>query len=687
MPKLSSSEQLGLGLSFTKKIDIDWKNPTLICLDIEATGFQQDKDDIIEVAAVKFNLDGEIDRFSTLIHTDLEIPFVVSELTNINNEMLVNAPQLATIKTEFLDFIGDYPIVGHNINFDINFLVAKGFPIEQNLRIDTFPLSQILIKQAASYSLETLSHHLTNHQPTHRALDDVLANIELLFELLKIWQKRKTELTETILENSKLDFKELLLNSQITGEPKSIPTNNKTQQKQITALGNRLIVLSEELIDNYQEIQEDTTIITPHYRVIDEDKFLNYSKELELEEETAITLVKIAINLDKNNKVDINNINLHASENNIAQNLTLEKPLNYETNQQPKLISHSYFFQLLKSFPEHQLLKIPITFYDHPFLEETYTRANTNIIHHSKITQTEDLELINCLNQIWLSNKNIDDESPLIIAESITGFGQIGKILNLLQQNNLAKPDLNSDLIWLTKSNKEKPPTIQWIKLDLNYNIQDIALKHSLNLEIVDYTNSASAVIEAHDTLPNPNDMSFNTKAQAIIDQLIYSSSKDPETAGDICIIATSHDQIKSLYKNCVQNHPDHDILAQKITGSAGKIMHRLLEREDRNILICTYQFYLMHKPQFRKLSHLILTKLPISTPNHPFYTLKKQTDNNFFMNFVIPHTIQNLLQTIEIGQAAERISLLDSRLKKTNYGETIEAELSKYIDFEVAKS
>jgi hypothetical protein len=341
----------------------------------------------------------------------------------------------------------------------------------------------------------------------------------------------------------------------------------------------------------------------------------------------------------------------------------------------------------LKSFPEHQLLKIPITFYDHPFLEETYTRANTNIIHHSKITQTEDLELINCLNQIWLSNKNIDDESPLIIAESITGFGQIGKILNLLQQNNLAKPDLNSDLIWLTKSNKEKPPTIQWIKLDLNYNIQDIALKHSLNLEIVDYTNSASAVIEAHDTLPNPNDMSFNTKAQAIIDQLIYSSSKDPETAGDICIIATSHDQIKSLYKNCVQNHPDHDILAQKITGSAGKIMHRLLEREDRNILICTYQFYLMHKPQFRKLSHLILTKLPISTPNHPFYTLKKQTDNNFFMNFVIPHTIQNLLQTIEIGQAAERISLLDSRLKKTNYGETIEAELSKYIDFEVAKS
>jgi DNA polymerase III epsilon subunit family exonuclease len=687
MPKLSSSEQLGLGLSFTKKIDIDWKNPTLICLDIEATGFQQDKDDIIEVAAVKFNLDGEIERFSTLIHTDLEIPFVVSELTNINNEMLVNAPQLETIKTEFLDFIGDYPIVGHNINFDINFLVAKGFPIEQNLRIDTFPLSQILIKQAASYSLETLSHHLTNHQPTHRALDDVLANIELLFELLKIWQKRKTELTETILENSKLDFKELLLNSQITGEPKSIPTNNKTQQKQITALGNRLIVLSEELIDNYQEIQEDITIITPHYRVIDEDKFLNYRKELELEEETAITLVKIAINLDKNNKVDINNINLHASENNIAQNLTLEKPLNYGTNQQPKLISHSYFFQLLKSFPEHQLLKIPITFYDHPFLEETYTRANTNIIHHSKITQTEDLELINCLNQIWLSNKNIDDESPLIIAESITGFGQIGKILNLLQQNNLAKPDLNSDLIWLTKSNKEKPPTIQWIKLDLNYNIQDIALKHSLNLEIVDYTNSASAVIEAHDTLPNPNDMSFNTKAQAIIDQLIYSSSKDPETAGDICIIATSHDQIKSLYKNCVQNHPDHDILAQKITGSAGKIMHRLLEREDRNILICTYQFYLMHKPQFRKLSHLILTKLPISTPNHPFYTLKKQTDNNFFMNFVIPHTIQNLLQTIEIGQAAERISLLDSRLKKTNYGETIEAELSKYIDFEVAKS
>lgn len=687
MPKSSSSEQLGLGLSFTKKIDLDWENPTLICLDIEATGFQQDKDDIIEVAAVKFNLDGEIERFSTLIHTDLEIPFVVSELTNINNDMLINAPKLETIKTEFLEFIGDYPIVGHNINFDINFLVAKGFPIEHNLRIDTFPLSQILIKQAASYSLETLSHHLTNHQPTHRALDDVLANIELLFELLKIWQKRKTKLTETILGNSKIDFKELLLKSQITGEPKSIPTTDKTNQQPITAEGNQLIVLSEEQIDNYQESPANITIITPHYRVIDQEKFLNSTKQLELEEETAITLLKIAINLDQENKVDINNINLHASENNIAQNLTLEEPLNYETNQQPKLISHNYFFQLLKAFPEHKLLTIPITFYDHPFLEETYTRANTNIIHHSKITQTEDQELINSLNQIWLANKNIDDESPLIISEEITGFSQINKILNHLEQNKLNKPNLTSDLIWLTKSNKDKPPTIQWIKLDLNYNIQDLAQKHNLQLNVVDYTNSASAVIEAHQTLPNPNDMSFNTKAQAIIDQLIYSSSTDLDTAGDICIVATSHDQIKSLYKNCVQNHPDHDILAQKITGSAGKIMHRLLEREGKNILICTYQFYLMHKPKFRQLSHLILTKLPISTPNHPFYTLKKQTDNNFFMNFVVPHTIQNLLQTIEIGQTAKRISLLDSRLKKTNYGEIIETELSKYIDFEVAKS
>lgn len=687
MPKLSSSEQLGLGLSFTKKIDIDWQNPTLICLDIEATGFQQEKDDIIEVAAVKFNLDGEIDRYSTLIHTDLEIPFVVSELTNINNDMLVNAPKLETIKAEFLNFIGDYPIVGHNINFDINFLVAKGFPIEQNLRIDTFPLSQILIKQAASYSLETLSHHLTNHQPTHRALDDVLANIELLFELLRIWQKRKTKLTEKILNNSNLDFKELLLKSKITGEPKIIPTTNKTHYQLINNQDNKLIVLSEEIIDNYQETAENITIITPHYRVVDQQKFLNYSSKLNLDEETAITLVKIAINLDSENKVDISNINLHASENNIAQNLTLEEPLNHETNQHPKLISHSYFFQLLKSFPEHKLLKTPIIFYNHPFLEETYTRANTNIIHHSKITQTEDLELINSLNQIWLANKNADDESPLIISEEITGYSQINKILSHLEQNKLTKPNLNSDLIWLTKSNKDKPPTIQWIKLDLNYNIEDIALKHNLNLEIIDYTNSASTVIEVHETLPNPNDMSFNSKAQVIIDQLIYSSTKDPETAGDICIIATSHDQIKSLYKNCVQNHPDHDILAQKITGSAGKIMHRLLEREDRNILICTYQFYLMHKPKFRKLSHLILTKLPITTPNHPFYTLKKQTDNNFFMNFVIPHTIQNLLQTIEIGQTAERISLLDSRLKKTNYGETIEAELSKYIDFEVAKS
>lgn len=93
-----------------------------IVLDLETTGLSSDRDEIIEVSALKVHCGKIIDRYETLIHPFQEIPSFISDLTGITNDMVLNAPYFSDILSELIDFIGSLYIVGHNVNFDINFL-------------------------------------------------------------------------------------------------------------------------------------------------------------------------------------------------------------------------------------------------------------------------------------------------------------------------------------------------------------------------------------------------------------------------------------------------------------------------------------------------------------------------------------------------------------------------------------
>ena len=86
--------------------------------------------------------------------------------------MVRNSPQIRDVIPDLVAFIGDAPIVGHNIKFDLSFL-QKFTNFSRNERIDTFELASVLLPSASRYNLGALGKQLGILLPaTHRALDD-----------------------------------------------------------------------------------------------------------------------------------------------------------------------------------------------------------------------------------------------------------------------------------------------------------------------------------------------------------------------------------------------------------------------------------------------------------------------------------------------------------------------------------
>lgn len=171
-----------------------------IALDLETTGFDPVSDDPIEVAAIRFDEHQVYETFQTLVNPGKSIPQIVTHITGIHDEDVANAPTLESVKKQILDFIGDDPIVGHNITFDTTFLKNKGFALK-NLEFDTLPLTSILYPKLPSYSLETISAAFDiAEKQDHRALSDTVACAALFQKLLKKITTLSPEVLETMRE-------------------------------------------------------------------------------------------------------------------------------------------------------------------------------------------------------------------------------------------------------------------------------------------------------------------------------------------------------------------------------------------------------------------------------------------------------------------------------------------------------
>ena len=95
-----------------------------IVLDLETTGLSARDDSIIECAFIKIDRESfqEIDRFTSFVNPGRDIPGLISQITNIFSEDLIDAPKFSDIQDDVQDFIEGLPLIGHNIPFDVRFL-------------------------------------------------------------------------------------------------------------------------------------------------------------------------------------------------------------------------------------------------------------------------------------------------------------------------------------------------------------------------------------------------------------------------------------------------------------------------------------------------------------------------------------------------------------------------------------
>ncbi len=164
-----------------------------VALDLETTGLDPENDRIIEIGAVKFRVadqpdeeDEVLDSFQTFVNPYRKLARNTINLTGITQKDVANAPPLEAVLPELERFVGYYPVVGHNIGFDLRFLQAHG-ALEGAIGVDTFELAGILLPDAPRYSLGKLAEYLGIEFPTrHRALDDADMSRQLF---LALWER------------------------------------------------------------------------------------------------------------------------------------------------------------------------------------------------------------------------------------------------------------------------------------------------------------------------------------------------------------------------------------------------------------------------------------------------------------------------------------------------------------------
>ncbi|MFQ6613927.1 MAG: PolC-type DNA polymerase III, partial [Fidelibacterota bacterium] len=150
---------------------------TFVVFDFETTGLSPETDRLIEIAALKF-VDGKVaDRFVTLVNPGFPISAMITDITGISNKMVSGSPKEDDLVDEFQEFLGDSPLVAHNISFDWSFLTALRRRFDQpevaNPLYDTLSLSRTFLFDLPAFNLGTVSEHYgLSAEGSHRAEKD-----------------------------------------------------------------------------------------------------------------------------------------------------------------------------------------------------------------------------------------------------------------------------------------------------------------------------------------------------------------------------------------------------------------------------------------------------------------------------------------------------------------------------------
>ncbi|MBS3903504.1 MAG: DUF3820 family protein [Anaplasmataceae bacterium] len=181
-----------------------FEKTTFVCLDCETTGLDPKNDHIIELGVIKFIFNVELETFETLIDPGCPISEASMEIHHITDDMVRGKPKIEDVLPTLLKIIGNHIIIGHGIGLDIAFISesAKRHSIpcslESNPTLDTLRMAR-LYGESPTNSLEKLREHFNiEAEGAHRAMSDVIVNIEVFKFLAASFQN-----TEQLFERLK----------------------------------------------------------------------------------------------------------------------------------------------------------------------------------------------------------------------------------------------------------------------------------------------------------------------------------------------------------------------------------------------------------------------------------------------------------------------------------------------------
>lgn len=183
-------------------------------LDIETTGGNPQKDKMTEIAVYIHDGKRIVNQYHSIINPERKIPYFISKMTGITDDMVANAPRFFEVAKTLVDITENCIVVAHNASFDYNFIKAEfkslGYYYQRDY-LCTVKLSRKIIPGKSSYSLGKLCRELgISIENRHRAQGDALATVKL-FELLI-----KTNPGAFTLESLNLQSRPLHLNAAVS---------------------------------------------------------------------------------------------------------------------------------------------------------------------------------------------------------------------------------------------------------------------------------------------------------------------------------------------------------------------------------------------------------------------------------------------------------------------------------------
>ena len=201
------------GSSYLQELEKAYANE-LVIFDTETTGLDIYEDDIVQIAAMRIRNGKIAERFNIFLHTDKEIPPFLGEIENPLVKEYANPDNVKLGRNEglrqFLDFVGDAPLLGHNVNYDYRIL---DYNLQRDCHItdfkDTHPsyfdslkMARLVCPNLKSYKLKNLLIALNlEGENSHMADDDIVATKSVVDYCIEKFNKVKDRQTDFLQKN------------------------------------------------------------------------------------------------------------------------------------------------------------------------------------------------------------------------------------------------------------------------------------------------------------------------------------------------------------------------------------------------------------------------------------------------------------------------------------------------------